>query len=109
MKYYFISCSKASKFGVLKNAPSVMPSPSHSILIVISFGFLLFPYRMFFTEDGGSALRLASLFIVMFLSAQSCWILFWTVCIIFSMYRTPLFFSLGYPKAIDNVGYTCYY
>ena len=40
---YFISCSKSSNSGVEKNSPKVIPKPSQIILIVISFGFWLFP------------------------------------------------------------------
>jgi hypothetical protein len=47
---------------VLKKSPSVISSPSHIFLIVISLGSLLFPYKIFFTDDGGSAERVASLF-----------------------------------------------
>ena len=40
---YLISCSKESNSGVEKNSPSVIPSPSHNILIVTILGFLLLP------------------------------------------------------------------
>ena len=72
---YLSACSSLSNSGVLKNAPSVMPSPSHSILIVMSLGFLLFPYKIFLMDEGGSAQRVASLLIVIFRSPQSCNIL----------------------------------
>lgn len=36
---YLISCSKASKSGVLKNSPKVISKPSQSFLIVMAPGF----------------------------------------------------------------------
>jgi uncharacterized membrane protein YtjA (UPF0391 family) len=52
------------------------------ILIVKSFGFLLLPYKIAFSDDGGKAQILASLFIVIFRSPHSCRILFLTAVIV---------------------------
>ena len=64
--FYSIVCSKASNSAVEKNSPNVIPNPSHSSLIVRILGFWLFPYKMFFSDDGGIAERLANLLIVIF-------------------------------------------
>lgn len=72
---YLMLCSKLSNSAVPKNCPNVIPKPSQSILIVSTFGFLLLPYRIFFTEDGGNPERFASLFMLMFRSSHNCKIL----------------------------------
>lgn len=50
--------------------PRVIPRPSQMSLMVSSFGFRLFPYRMFLMLDGGSALTVASRLMVMSCSWQ---------------------------------------
>lgn len=52
---HFNSCSRPSNSGVEKNSPRVVSRPSQIIFMVISFGFWLFPYRIFLILDGGSA------------------------------------------------------
>lgn len=49
-----------------------MSKPSHIFLIVVSLGSLLLPYKIFFTEDGGKAETVASLFIVRLRSSHNC-------------------------------------
>lgn len=88
--FYSMVCSKASNSAVEKNPPSVIPSPSHSILIVRILGFWLFPYKMFFSDDGGIADRLANLLIVMFLCSHKINMRFLTAVIV-SMKFTSLF------------------
>ena len=51
-RLYLISCSNCLNCFVLKNSSSEIPKPSQSILIVTIPGFLLFPYRTFFMDDG---------------------------------------------------------
>jgi len=58
---YLISCSNPSNSGVLKNSPRVISSPSQSFLMVDNLGSLLLPYKIFFTEEGGTADMVASL------------------------------------------------
>jgi hypothetical protein len=67
-----IVCSSASNSFVLKNSPNVIPTPSHIILIVSILGFLLLPYKIFFTDEGGSADKFASLFMLILRSSHSC-------------------------------------
>lgn len=87
---YSMVCSKASNSAVEKNSPSVIPNPSHSILIVRILGFWLFPYKMFFNDDGGMAERLANLLMVMFLCSHKINMRFLTAVIV-SMRFTSLF------------------
>lgn len=74
---------QAVKLLGIKNSPSVISKPSHIILIVISFGFWLLPYIIFFTDDGGRAQIFASLFIEIFRSPHSCNIRFLTADTVF--------------------------
>lgn len=83
-------CSKASNSAVEKNSPSVIPSPSQSILIVRILGFWLFPYKIFFNDDGGIAERLANLLIVIFRCSHKINIRFLTAVTV-SMKLTSLF------------------
>ena len=75
------------------------------IFIVNSFGFLLLPYRIAFTDDGGNADILASLFMVIFLSPHSCNILFLTAVTV-STVATSIIVStiIGYEIFIENIG-----
>ena len=67
---HLISGSNDANSGESKNSISVISKPSHIFLIVRIFGSLLLPYRMFFTEEGGKADKVASLLIVMLRSAH---------------------------------------
>ena len=69
---YLTSGSKFSNSGELKNSASVISRPSHIFLTVRILGSLLFPYRMFFTDDGGKAETVANLLIVILRSAHKC-------------------------------------
>ena len=72
INFYLISCSRLLNSGVSKNSASVIPKQSQMILIVKSLGFLLLPYKIAFTEDGGKAQIVASLFMVILRSPHSC-------------------------------------
>ena len=85
----------------------MIPSPSHSILIVRILGFWLFPYKMFFKEDGGIAERLANLLMIMFLCSHKTNMRFLIAAIV-SIKFTSLFVSF-YRMRLDFVGYVCYY
>lgn len=106
---YLISCSRLLNSSVSKNSARVISKPSHIILIVSSFGFLLFPYKIFFTDDGGRAQMLANLFIDIFLSPQSCKIRFLTADIVFIPISPIILIKIGYKNLLLFIGYVCYY
>ena len=72
---YLISGSSEANSGVLKKSLSVISNPSHIFLMVRILGSWLLPYRIFFTEDGGTADKVASLLMVIWRSAHKCKIL----------------------------------
>ena len=72
MIVYFISGSKDSNSGELKKSISVISNPSQIFLMVRIFGSLLLPYKMFLTDDGGNADKVASLLMVILRSAHKC-------------------------------------
>lgn len=80
--FYWISCSRWLNSSVLKNSASVIPNPSHIILMVSSFGFWLFPYKIFFTDEGDNADRLASMLMERLRSSQSWRIRFLTAAMV---------------------------
>ena len=57
---YLISCSKSLKKTVLKNSLRVISKPSHSFLMVTIPGFWLSPFKMLFTVDCGTPVKLAN-------------------------------------------------
>lgn len=67
---HFISCSRLSNSGLSKKSLMEIPSPSHITFSVTIFGFWLFPYSMFLTEDGGNPARVARALTVISRSAQ---------------------------------------
>ena len=59
---YLISCSSMSNVDVLKNSPSVTPSPSQSFLIVTMVMSFLLSSSMLYTVDGVTPAKVASSF-----------------------------------------------
>ena len=96
-----------SNSGVEKNSPSVMSRPSQIFLMVKIFGSALLPYRMFFTEEGGSAETVASLLMEMSRSAHRRRIRS-LIAVIVSI-AAPAFLSQAYRFTLAKVGYPCYH
>ena len=78
--------------------------------MVRSLGFWLFPYRMFFTLDGGTADRVASLLMLMPRSSHSSKMRSRTAVTVSIAAHPPIaWLGIAYPISVDNVGYACYY
>ena len=89
--YYFISCSKLSKYSVSKNSESVISRPSHIFFIVETVGFVLLREMILLSVDCVMPHIVDNLLSVMFLSSHSSRIRLWIACV--SIFSTPFYFK----------------